>query len=96
MTPDSALAMAQSLAILTALEMRTSARVPERVVAAIAVEVQALDASPQRAAAFIKRRVLEHLAARQRLVPQVPQVPQVTTIYPEPVWLPAGDRFHGE
>lgn len=88
MTPDSALAMTQSLAILTALEMRTAVRVPERVVAAIAVEVQALDASPRSAAAFIKRRVLEHLRAAPR--------PAVTTIYPEPVWLPSGDRFHGE
>lgn len=93
MSPDSALAMTQSLAILTAMEMRTPARVPDRVVAAIAVEVQALDASPQRAAAFIKRRVLEHLhAAAER----APRVPQVTTIYPEQVWLPSGDRFHGE
>ena len=90
MTPDSALAMTQALAILTAMELRTSARVPERVVAAIAVEVQALDASPQRAAGFIKGRVLEHLrdmAQRQ---------PRVTTIYPEQVWLPSGDRFHGD
>lgn len=84
--------MTQSLAILTALELRTSARVPERVVAAIAVEVQALDASPQRAAGFIKRRVLEHLAARAQPEP----LPRVTTIYPEQVWLPSGDRFHGD
>ncbi len=85
------MAMTQSLAILTAMEMRTSARVPERVVAAIAVEVQALDASPQRAAGFIKRRVLEHLAASRE-----PEPPRVTTIYPEKVWLPNGDRFHGD
>lgn len=90
MSPESALAMTQSLAILTAMEMRTAARVPERVVAAIAVEVQALDASPQRAAGFIKGRVLEHLAAQQA------RAPRVTTIYPEQVWLPSGDRFHGE
>ena len=88
MTPDSALSMTQGLAILTAMEAGLAARVPDAVVRAIAVEVEALDASPRTAAAFIKRRVLEHLraAAARR--------PVVTTIYPDPVWVPRGDRFH--
>lgn len=82
--------MTQGLAVLVALEAGLRHRVPGPVVAAIAVEVAALDASPQRAAGFIKRRVLEHLRDMAQ------RAPQVTTIYPEPVWLPAGDRFHGE
>ena len=88
MTPDSALSMTQGLAILTAMEAGLTARVPDAVVRAIAVEVEALDASPRTAAAFIKRRVLEHMraAAARR--------PAVTTIYPDPVWVPRGDRFH--
>ena len=91
MSPDSALAMTQGLAILTALEAGLTARVPDAVVRAIAVEVAALDASPRTAAAFIKRRVLEHLRAAAA---RAQQAPQVTTIYPDPVWVPRGDRFH--
>ena len=87
MTPDSALSMTQGLAILTAMEAGLTARVPDAVVRAIAVEVEALDASPRTAAAFIKRRVLEHLRGAARR-------PVVTTIYPDPVWVPRGDRFH--
>lgn len=85
--------MTQSLAILTALEAGSPHRVPDRVVAAIAVEVAALDASPRRAAGFIKGRCLEHLRS---MAQRAERAPQVTTIYPDPVWLPGGDRFHGE
>lgn len=93
MTPDSALATVQSLAILIGIQRGTAYRPDAAACRALAQEVMwRANREPWAVVSFVRGRLNDHYAFMERMGARV------TTIHPrsDDNWVPEGDAFHGE